>query len=208
MLKYNIASGKVTDISPSGNAIGMITADKSDPNKLLARTCGLWSDQWYEEEWTETSIAWGDHFSDQLTAAKIGQILRQVSRKVSTQIIITLFQNRSIQTDMHGSTARLYIGAAVYSSIREIRTKSLRHPVTVFLLVIMYGMKKGIQFYFDPAGIEEVVALDMVSVPGGSAYSAIGDYDGFIHTDVNEIPEQYQPNMGSTKRYSILPSES
>ncbi len=53
---------KVTDISPSGNAIGMITADKSDPNKLLARTCGLWSDQWYEEEWTETSIAWGGHF--------------------------------------------------------------------------------------------------------------------------------------------------
>ena len=39
--KYNIASGKVTDISPQGNAMGMITADKSDPNKLVARTCVL-----------------------------------------------------------------------------------------------------------------------------------------------------------------------
>ena len=60
--------------------------------------------------------------------------------------------------------------------------------------------EKGIQFYFDPAGIEEVVALDMVSVPGGSAYSAIGDYDGFIHT----VSAKY----GFNKRYSILPSES
>ena len=60
--KYNIASGKVTDISPASNAIGMVTADKNNPDKLLARTCGVWSDQWYEKEWTDTSIAWGDYF--------------------------------------------------------------------------------------------------------------------------------------------------
>ena len=65
--------------------------------------------------------------------------------------------------------------------------------------------EKGLQFYFDPAGIEEVVALDMVSIPERNAYSAIGDYDGFIHTDVNEIPEQYQPNMGSTSAIAYCP---
>ena len=55
-----------------------------------------------------------------------------------------------------------------------------------------------IQFYFDPKGVEEVVALDFVSVKGGKAYSAIGDYDGFIHSKVDEIGIQYEPNMGST----------
>ena len=40
----------------------MIEVDKNDPNKMVARTCGMWSDQWFEEEWTDGSIAWGDHF--------------------------------------------------------------------------------------------------------------------------------------------------
>lgn len=34
----------------------MITADRKDPKKLVARTCGVWSDQWYELEWTDDSI--------------------------------------------------------------------------------------------------------------------------------------------------------
>ena len=62
------------------------------------------------------------------------------------------------------------------------------------------------QFYFDPTGIEEVVALDMVSVPGGDEYSAIGDYDGFIHTDVSVPGEQYQPNIGSTSAIAYCPA--
>ena len=58
---------------------------------------------------------------------------------------------------------------------------------------------------FCAQGIEEVVALDMVSVPGGAAYSAIGDYDGFIHTDVDKPATQYVPNMGSTGAIAYCP---
>ena len=53
-----------------------------------------------------------------------------------------------------------------------------------------------IQFYFDSKGVEELVALDMVSVKDGYAFSAIGDYDGYILSNVNEIGIQYQPNIG------------
>ena len=69
--KYNIASGKAEKLSVSDNSIGMIEADKNDPNKLFARTCGVFSDQWFGEEWVqddpstpenEGTIAWGDHF--------------------------------------------------------------------------------------------------------------------------------------------------
>ena len=69
--KYNAESGSVKKLSVSDNAIGMIEVDKKDPNKLFARTCGMWSDQWYGTEWAEddpntpeneSTIAWGDHF--------------------------------------------------------------------------------------------------------------------------------------------------
>jgi len=60
-------------------------------------------------------------------------------------------------------------------------------------------------FYFHPDGIEEVVALDMVSVPGGNEFSAIGDYDGFEHSSVYESGKQHQPNMGSTGAIAYCP---
>ena len=38
---------------------------------------------------------------------------------------------------------------------------------------------------FAAKGIEETVPQDMVSIPGGPIVSVIGDYDGFIQTDIN-----------------------
>ncbi|MGN1223754.1 MAG: 1,4-beta-glucanase, partial [Ruminococcus sp.] len=61
------------------------------------------------------------------------------------------------------------------------------------------------QFYFEADGIEEVVALDMVSSKGKNPFSAIGDYDGFEHTSKTESI-QHQPNMGSTAAIAACPS--
>ena len=48
--------------------------------------------------------------------------------------------------------------------------------------------------YFEADGIEEVVALDMISAPGKNPYSVIGDYDGFEHLDtVNS--NRFSPTM-------------
>lgn len=58
---------------------------------------------------------------------------------------------------------------------------------------------------FHPDGIEEVVCLDFVSVPGEGCYSAIYDYDGFIHKTPDSRGEQYQPNMGSTVSVAYCP---
>jgi xyloglucan-specific exo-beta-1,4-glucanase len=41
---------------------------------------------------------------------------------------------------------------------------------------------------FAGQGIEEVVPEDLVSIPGGPLVSVIGDYDGFVHTDVTQSP--------------------
>ena len=60
--KYNLKSGKVTDISPVDRAIGAISADREDPKKLLARTTGIWEDQWYSQVYDKSTIASGDNF--------------------------------------------------------------------------------------------------------------------------------------------------
>ena len=52
---------------------------------------------------------------------------------------------------------------------------------------------------FHVNGIEETVPLNLVSIPGGPALvSAIGDYDGFRHTDVTRYAPIHKPTMGTT----------
>ncbi|KQQ45269.1 hypothetical protein ASF61_20085 [Duganella sp. Leaf126] len=51
---------------------------------------------------------------------------------------------------------------------------------------------------FDDDGIEESVPLNLVSIPGGPLISAIGDYDGFRHTDVTQYAPIHTPTMGTT----------
>lgn len=43
---------------------------------------------------------------------------------------------------------------------------------------------------FTARGIEETVPLDMVSLPGGPLVSVVGDYDGFVHDDLDEPSSQ------------------
>ncbi len=48
-------------------------------------------------------------------------------------------------------------------------------------------------------GIEEVVPLDAVSIPGGPLISVIGDYDGFRHDDVTAYPAfRHRTNVSGT----------
>jgi hypothetical protein len=42
------------------------------------------------------------------------------------------------------------------------------------------------------------VPLNLVSIPGGPVISAIGDYDGFRHTDVTQYSPIHTPTMGTT----------
>ncbi|MGV7207261.1 exo-alpha-sialidase [Oxalobacteraceae bacterium A2-2] len=51
---------------------------------------------------------------------------------------------------------------------------------------------------FTVAGLEETVPLAMASLPGGPLVTAIGDYDGFLHTEVRRYAPIHQPEMGTT----------
>lgn len=209
--KYNTSTGKVTDISPCGNAIGMIEADENDPDKLLARTCGVWSDQWYEKEWTDTSIAWGDHFFRSTdggatwTNITPGQGETIYGEGDPYKKFVSLPMSTNGYDWIYGKAC--HWGSGILLDPRDPDRILLTSGNGVFACDNVWD-EKDIQFYFQPDGVEEVVSLDFVSVPGGAAYSAIGDYDGFIHTDVTSTPQQYTPNIGSTSAIAYCPSDT
>jgi xyloglucan-specific exo-beta-1,4-glucanase len=51
---------------------------------------------------------------------------------------------------------------------------------------------------FNVKGLEETVPLELVSIETGPVVSAIGDYDGFRHTDVTQYGSINSPRIGTT----------
>ncbi len=206
--KYDTATGKVTDISPTNNAFGKIEVDRENPDKLVTRTCGVWSDQWFELEWTDDSIAWGDHFYRSEDGGATWQDItpgQQAGQYTDNHYFISNPIDTNGYDWIYGKAC--HWGSGMMIDPRNPDRVVMTSGNGVYACDNIWD-EKGIQFYFQPDGVEEVVCLDFVSVPNGENYSAIGDYDGFIHTDINEIPQQYKPNMGSTSAIAYCPSDT
>ncbi|MBD5159116.1 MAG: 1,4-beta-glucanase [Ruminococcus sp.] len=210
--KYDTKTGKVSDITPpKSGAIGMVEADDTDPNKLVARTCGVWADQWYEEEWTDGSIAWGDHFFRSTDGGETWQDITPGAGETiydangSHKEFVSLPMDTNGYDWIYGKAC--HWGSGILIDPRNPDRILMTSGNGVFACDNVWD-EKGVQFYFQPDGVEEVVALDFVSVPGGSPFSAIGDYDGFEHLDEDVIGLQYNPNMGSTSAIAYCPADT
>lgn len=206
--KYDTATGKVTDISPTNNAFGKIEVDRENPDKLVTRTCGVWSDQWFELEWTDDSIAWGDHFYRSEDGGATWQDItpgQQAGQYTDNHYFISNPIDTNGYDWIYGKAC--HWGSGMMIDPRNPDRVVMTSGNGVYACDNIWD-EKGIQFYFQPDGVEEVVCLDFVSVPNGENYSAIGDYDGFIHKDINEIPQQYKPNIGSTSAIAYCPSDT
>ncbi|MDE6005145.1 MAG: 1,4-beta-glucanase [Oscillospiraceae bacterium] len=206
--KYNTKTGEVTKLSVTDSAVGMITVDKNDPNKMVARTCGVWSDQWFSEEWTDDSIAWGDYFYRSTDGGETWQNITP-GQQVGKYTDDCYFVSNPIDTNgydwIYGKAC--HWGSGILIDPRNSDKILMTSGNGVFACDNVWD-ERGVQFYFQPDGVEEVVALDFVSVPDGLNYSVIGDYDGFIHESATEIPQQYYPNIGSTSAIAYCPSDT
>ena len=201
--KYNLKSGKVTDISPVDRAIGAISADREDPNKLLARTTGIWEDQWYSKEYDKSTIASGDNFFRSLDGGKTWTNITPGKKKDDNTFY-------SLPIDKNGYDwivgKSIHWGTSIVIDPRNPDKIYMTSGNGIFCCNNIWD-EKNVKFYFEPKGQEEIVALDMISVKGGYPYSAVGDIDGFIHKNVYDIPPQYKPNMGTTGVIAACPQD-
>lgn len=211
--KFNIASGKAEKLSVSDNSIGMIEADNKDPNKLFARTCGVFSDQWFSDTWTDDSIAWGDHFFRSSDGGKTWQDITpgagptDYSTGVGVKNFVSLPMSLGGYDWIYGKACHWGSSIVIDPRDKEGDRLLLTSGNGVFACDNAWD-EMGVQFYFQPDGVEECVSLDFYSTPDGLDLSAIGDYDGFIHENTDDIPEQYKPNMGSTSAITVCPQNT
>ncbi|MGN0621201.1 MAG: dockerin type I domain-containing protein [Porcipelethomonas sp.] len=201
--KYNFKTGEVTDISPSGEGYSGISADPENPKRLIAATCANspMSQLWYEGAWDDGNVAWGERFFRSTDGGENWEEITPGNTKGWGQ---------PLQADYLQDGGRSWIrNKAIHwagSAVIDPRDTD-RYFVTsgngVFMCEDTWGELP--RYTFHPDGIEEVVALDMVSIPGRNNFSAIGDYDGFEHADIKVSGKQYQPNMGSTIAIAYCP---
>lgn len=201
--KYNIETGTVTDISPANYGIGMITASKTDPNKLVSRSCGIWQGQWWTEFYSDESVVYGDLFYKSNDGGKTW-INITPGQKGNSEDGKEYFISRPLSSNGYDwiINKSIHWGSAIIIDPRNENKIIMLSGNGIFSCDNVWD-EKDIQFYFDPKGEEEVVPMDMVSIKGGPVYSAIYDYDGFIHKNIEDIPTQYTPNMGSTNLIAV-----
>ena len=195
--KYNILTKQVKNISPTEKAIG-ITIDKKDPNKLIARTCASWLQQWWDEEKTDESIVYGDHFYRSIDQGEswIDITPGQIANKgKEDEYFISLPLQENGYSWIIGKS--IHWGPGIEFDPRE-PNKLLTLSGNGLFVCDNIWEEKNIQFYFNPKGIEETVPMDMISIKEGYLYSVIRDFDGFIHKSINGLGIQFKPNIGNT----------
>ncbi|MCQ2468490.1 MAG: 1,4-beta-glucanase [Ruminococcus sp.] len=216
--KLDTKTGKITDISPlkhlyrtqtdefvaaSEGGYSGISVDPANPDHMVCSTCGLFANAQLWQEWTDDhGPSWGDKFFKSEDGGE---------HWIETTPGISPFWGQPPIADYLADggydwirdKAIHWVGAYVIDPAKPDRSISTSGNG---LFACDDTWSDTPQFHFHPDGIEEVVALDFVSVPNGANYSAIGDYDGFIHESVSEIPMQYQPNIGSTSAIAYCPS--
>lgn len=190
--KYDVSTGEATQLFPDYSySFGAVYSDPDDADRLIACTCAVWYSQlWDEDDWTDDEVAWGDIF---FKSEDGGETWTQMSPGCETYWSGPL-QADYLQDGGHSwieGKAIHWCGAIVFDP-RDSDSFFVTSGNGIFACHNTWDEIPTISFAAD--GIEEVVALDFASSTNGNQYSAIGDYDGFIHTEDGDAT-QYSPTM-------------
>lgn len=179
--RYNISSEAVDDISPdSAYTFGDIVIHPEDNSKLFACTYGQWKYQ--------SNNSWGDLFyvsvDGGVSWTNINEIMTMGTGGIDWIAPNAIHWCGSLMIDPYNpSTIMVISGNGLY------RCDNIWDEVP--------------HIYFFAKGIEETVPLDCVSIPGDVLFSAIGDYDGFEHTDVTEYGRMHTERIGCTTGIAV-----
>lgn len=180
--KYNTSNGTWTNVTPSGftRAFGGISVDPANPDRLIASSVNTYNAQYNGPEGT----AWGDRF---FLSTNGGSSWRDLVGSG-----ITMNPNGSSWVNGH---ALHWTGCIEFNPFNTAQAW-VTSGNGIFSCDNVNAATTN--WKFNCHGIEETVPLDIVSIPGGPVVSVIGDYDGFIHTDVTQFPPIHTPRMGTS----------
>lgn len=177
LMKYNTKTGEWINVTPFGNnrPYGGISVDPENPQRIITSTINTWLSQ---------NGAYGDRFfmSTNGGASWTDIVARGFELDDNGYEWIngqSIHWAGSIEFDPF-NTQKVWVtsGNGVYSTENVDATPAV--------------------WEFTVQNLEETVPLDLVSIPGGPVVSVIGDYDGFVHHDVDEPGIIHRPGMGTT----------
>ena len=206
--RYSPKTGSVEQILAADAGYGSVWADPTNPDRMIAGTCGKWQDQEWEKWTEEHGPAWGDQYFRSFDGGKTWQNFTPGKTKGWEQPLISNYLQDGGYAWIRDKA--IHWSGTVVTDPRNPDRMWITSGNGVFRCDNLWSTDddKLPTFTFHPDGIEEVVSLDFVSTADGLNLSAIGDYDGFVHENVNEIPPQYQPNMGSTSAIAVCPQNT
>lgn len=179
--RYNPNTQKAENISPSNEyGLGDVAVSPKDAKKLVVST----NNTWIPQKWDNGSSANGDIY---WTSEDGGKTWRSLQNNMTlTNNGVTWIPGYAIH----------WSGSLCFDPLddNKISTTSGNGIFTCNNI----WCKGNPTFYFDVNGLEETVALDLVSVPNGDLMSVIGDYTGFIHKDIHEFAPIHAPAPGTT----------
>jgi xyloglucan-specific exo-beta-1,4-glucanase len=169
IMKYNTTNGVWSNCSPSGaKTYCGISVCATNAQKLVATSYSIWSYQpWGYGDRIYVSINGGTNWNDIIANSKVTMSANGFPWIVNHAI----HWAGTIEMDPFNSD-RVFVG----SGNGLFATENLNSGATVST------------WKFMVKGLEETVPLDFISVPGGPFITSIGDYGGFIHTDINISP--------------------
>jgi xyloglucan-specific exo-beta-1,4-glucanase len=173
--KYNTVDGQWIDITPPGftRGFGGISIDSKNPKRLVLSTIATWLPQ--------HGKAYGDHILISTNGGNSWTDVVARGFKLNTNGISWIEDKAihwagSIEFDPF-NPKRVW----VTSGNGVFRTGNIDARTAVW--------------DFTVKGMEEIVPLGMVSIPGGPLLSVAYDYDGFSHADITQYGRIHTPGL-------------
>lgn len=178
--RLNASSETADNISPGTDTYGDIVIHPEDNNKLVACTQGVWQPQ--------PNGGWGDQFhvstDGGISWTNITKTMTMDNGGVEWVNPNAIHWCGSLMIDpFDPATVMVISGNGIY------RCDNIWDEVP--------------NFSFFSKGLEETVPLDCVSIPGVGLFSAIGDYDGFDHSNVTEYGRMHTERIGTTTGIAV-----
>ena len=186
--KYDLTAKTWTDISPSGNpSFGEVSVDPTNPDNLVVTTLSMWqrqawisggSDSYGDQIYISTNDGanWKNLFP---TSVSFSEPVIEWVKKYSQ-----LHWAGSIKIDpFNKNRAFIISGNGIYM------TENLWDAKPMFKMAV--------------TNLEETVPNELVSLPGASTSTVLGDIDGFIYPDITKYYDRYNPNMGTSTGLAV-----